>query len=196
MDVEVLTGPPGCGKSYDMRQEALQNPGLYIFAFPSIRLLREQATAFRAEAPTSVEIVEAHSEAPGGGSVQSRLERNQTHLHQNGVTHAVILITHEGMMGADLSAFADWHVRIDEAPNTLQSNKVSAPASADMLKQLIAIDPVGSQGWSEIRLLGGKQSWRALAEDDLLKPLSEILKQAGRRHGVFVDTIAWKDSFG
>ena len=196
MNVEVLTGPPGCGKSYDMRQEAIQNPGLYLFAFPSLPLLREQVKAFQAEAPTSIEILEAHSEARGSGSVQSRLERNQAYLQRNGLTHAVMLITHEGMMGADLGGFADWHVRIDESPNTIQSNKVRAPASADMLKGLIAIAPIGSHGWGEIRLLSGKQGWRPLSEDDLLRPLSEMLKQAARRHGVFVDTVEWKDSFG
>ena len=192
--VEVLAGLPGCGKSYNMRQEAINNPGLYLFAYPSIELAGEQSLAFEAE--TSIPVVEAHSEARGSGSVQSRLERHQAYFRANDIDHAVVLMTHEGLMGADLSAFGDWHVRIDEAPSTIQSGVVKAPASADLLRRMIVIDPVGSHGWGQLRLLDRASSWPALANDDLFKPLAEMLKQASRRHGVFVDTVQWKDSFG
>lgn len=197
MNVEVLTGLPGCGKSYDMRQEAINNPGLYLFVYPSIALIEEQFAAFEAEQPKSaIPVVEAHSQAPGGGSVQNRLERHQAYFEANGVAHAIILMTHEGLMGADLSGFGDWDIRIDEAPNTIQSGVVNAPASADLLKQMIQISPVGTKGWGELRLVGGKRSWADLAKDDLFKPLAEMMKQADRKHGVFVDTLEWKDSFG
>ena len=194
MKVEVLTGLPGCGKSYAMRQEAIRTPGLYLFAYPSIDLVEEQLAAFEAE--TSIPVVEAHSEAPGSGTVQNRLERHQSYFEGNNIDHAVVLITHEGLMGADLSAFGEWHVRIDEVPNTIQSGVVHAPASADFLKRAIAIDPVGSHGWGELRLLDKQRGWHALATDDLFRPLAEMMKQASRRHGVFVDTPDWKDSFG
>jgi hypothetical protein len=192
--VEVLTGLPGCGKSYDMRQEAIRNPGLYLFAYPSIALIGEQLAAFEAE--TSIIVAEAHSEAAGSGTVQNRLERHQAYFEANKIDHAVVLITHEGLMGADLSAFRDWHVRIDEVPNTIQSGVVYAPASADFLKRAIAIEPVGSHGWGELRLLDKQRGWNALANDDLFRPLAEMMKQASRRHGVFVDTPDWTDSFG
>lgn len=194
MKVEVLSGLPGCGKSYDMRQEAIRNPGLYLFVYPSVDLVREQLVAFKAE--TGIAVEEAHSKASGGGTVQIRLERHQAYFLANAIDHAVVLMTHEGLMGADLSAFADWHVRIDEAPNTIQSGVVNAPASAALLKPIIQIVPVGSHGWGRLTLLSGKQSWSALEKDDLFKSLAEMMKQASRRHGVFVDTLEWKDSFG
>jgi hypothetical protein len=192
--VEVLTGLPGCGKSHDLRAEAVKNPGLYLFAYPSIALIAEQVVAFETE--TQVPVVEAHSEAPGGGTVQNRLERHKAHFEANSIAHAIVLITHEGLMGADLSAFGQWNVRIDEVPNTIQSGVVHAPASAASLKRMIAIDPVGSHGWGELRLLDKPSGWNALANDDLFRPLAEMMKQATRRHGVFVDTLDWKDSFG
>ena len=194
MKVEVLTGLPGCGKSHEMRQEAINNPGLYLFVYPSIDLIEEQLAAFKAEA--DIRVAEAHSEAPGSGTVQNRLERHKAYFEANNIDHAVVLMTHEGLMGADLFAFADWHVRIDEAPNTIQSGILHAPASADFLKRVIAIDEVGSHGWGQLRLLDKSSGWRALASDDLFKPLAELLKQASRQHGVFVDTLEWKDSFG
>ena len=67
-DVEVLTGPPGCGKSTRLREDAIRTPGLYVFFLPSIALIGEQVKAFRAEAP-HVELHEAHSDK-GRGSVQ------------------------------------------------------------------------------------------------------------------------------
>lgn len=194
MKVEVLTGLPGCGKSYEMRREAIQHPGLYLFVYPSIRLIEEQLAAFKAE--TQMRIVEAHSGAPGGGTVQNRLERHQAFFEANAIDHAVVLMTHEGLMGADLSTFGKWHVRIDEAPNTIQSGIVHAPASSDLLRRMVAIDPVGSQGWGQLRLLDRTGGWRARANDDLFRPLAEMMKQASRQHGVFVDTLKWKDSFG
>ena len=194
MKVEVITGLPGCGKSHAMRHEAIRNPGLYLFVYPSIPLIDEQLAAFTAE--TDIPVIPAHHKVPGTGTVQNRLERHQEYFSAKGIAHAVVLMTHEGMMGSDLSAFGAWHVRIDEAPNTIQSGVVKAPASADLLKQMIEIQPVGSKGWGQLRLLTGKQSWSALANDDLLMPLAEMLKQASRLHGVFVDTLEWKDSFG
>jgi len=194
MNVEVLTGMPGCGKSYAMRQEAIQTPGLYLFVYSSIALVEEQSAAFAAE--TGIPVVQAHSKASGSGSVQNRLERHREYFASNRIDHAVVLMTHEGLMGADLSAFADWNVRIDEAPTTIQSNVVRAPASADLLKQTIQIVPFGSKGWGQLRLLGGRRNWTDLANDDLFKPLAEMMKHAARNEGVFVDTLDWKDSFG
>jgi hypothetical protein len=197
VDVEVLTGLPGCGKSYEMRQEAINKRGLYLFVYSSIDLIKEQKSAFEDDDAKSVlRVVEAHSEAPGSGSVQNRLERHQAYFEANGVDHAVVLMTHEGLMGTDLSAFSDWHVRIDEAPNTIQSGVVSAPASAALLKQMFRVEPVGSHGWGRLRPLTTSSGWRARAADDLLGPLAEMLKQADRDHGIFVDTLELKDSFG
>ena len=55
MDVEVLTGPPGCGKSYEMRREAIRKKGLYLFAYLQIadgwRKLLEQEEARRSAGP-------------------------------------------------------------------------------------------------------------------------------------------------
>lgn len=190
----MLIGPPGSGKSYAMRQEAINQPGLYLFVYPTVLLLEEQATAFEAESDVSV--IRAHSEALGGGTVQSRLDRNRAHLTGKQIDHAVVMITHEGLMGADLTEFGDWHIRIDEAPTTLQGGTVTVPASTEMLRQMIAIDPVDLTGWGEMRLLGEKHGFRDLAKDALLSPLAGMLKQAGHRHGVFVDTVDWTGSFG
>jgi len=194
MTVEVLTGPPGSGKSYQMRQEAIQNPGLYIFVYPTINLINEQLQSFNEE--STIPIAEAHSSASGTGTVQDRLDRHKAYFADKNITHAVVLITHEGMMGADLSGYQDWHIRIDEAPNSIQSGKIKVPASKDLFKQIFSITPFGTHGWGHLSLINPKSNWQALANDDAFKNVAEMMKQAGRSHGVFVDTHEWKDSFG
>ena len=194
----MLTGPPGCGKSTAMRVDALAKPGLYLFAMPSIALIREQADAFRAAMP-GLDVTEADSKAKGKGSfgsVQKRLDATLDRITGAGVTHAVVFISHEALMARDLSGFSGWHVRIDEAPNALQGGKVKVPASTGALSQFFSLTPVGGHGWAEVGLANNAPPWRDLENDSLLKSLAEMIKRAGTRHGVFVDQRTWTKEFG
>jgi hypothetical protein len=47
IEIEVLYGAPGAGKSITLRDEALGVPGLYLFCLPTIPLIREQADLFK-----------------------------------------------------------------------------------------------------------------------------------------------------
>lgn len=182
-----------------MRLDAIQTPGLYFFALPTIALIREQANALRVDAQRlniPLEVIEADSKARGSGSVQKRLDDAAARIAADNVRHAVVLTTHESMMGCDLSAFAGWHARIDEAPNAVQSGTVKVPASVTLLEKAFSLQPVGETGWAEVQLTMPFSGWRALGDDDLLKPLAEFMKQAQRSHGVFVDTLEWSKSFG
>lgn len=195
MIVDVLLGPPGCGKSTAMRDAAIQNPGLYLFALPTTALIKEQAAAFQAEAPT-LDVTQAHSDSAGKGTVQAKLDAAIERIADGAIKHAVILITHEGLMGSDLGAMAGWHARIDEAPNAVQSRTTRVPASLSLLKEAVALDPVGQSGWSEVSLIMDAPGWRDLAGDELLKPLAELFKLTQRHHGVFVNRTEWKKDFG
>ena len=182
-----------------MRAEAIQNPGLYLFACPSIKLIREQAKKLREEAESIgviLRVDELDHKASGSGSVQTRLDASLANINSQHVLHAALFITHESLMGLDLSGFGGWHARIDEAPNAVQSGYVNVPASVGLLKQRLSLRPVGTKGWAEIVPSDDQSGWRDLANDDLLKSLSELLKQAERDHGVFVDSTTWKKSMG
>ena len=96
MKVELLTGPQGGGKSTVMRKEAIANPGLYLFALPTIELIEEQFAAFR-EARPSLEIVRVHKDS-GRGAVTRRLSEAREDFATNGVTHGVVLTTHETLI--------------------------------------------------------------------------------------------------
>lgn len=189
MTIEILDGPPGCGKSTKMREEAEAAGGRYLFAYPTIPLLREQAKAFRASGKFTV--MEVHSKSKGTGSVQRRLTEAANEIDESGLADVVVLTTHESFMGCDLSGFAGWHFRIDEAPNAAQSSKLSIPASSDFFKAKYAMSPVGKGDWHEVNLLDQADRWTDVASDDLAKPIAEFMKHAARPTGVFVDTPNW-----
>lgn len=103
MKVTVLTGPQGGGKSTIMREEAIAQPGLYLFASPTHELIEEQTAAFRAEAPR-LKIWPVHSKTKGTGLVEARLEHACSKIMGEGHKHAIILTTHDAMMDSDLPA--------------------------------------------------------------------------------------------
>ena len=189
MVVEILAGPPGCGKSTKMREEAEAAGGRYLFAYPTIPLLREQAREFRATGKMLT--IEAHSKSKGQGAVQKRLADAANQVDQSGWRDVVVLTTHESFMGCDLSAFKGWHFRIDEAPNASQGANLSIPVSRDMFKAKFNISPVGRGEWHEISLINEADRWTDVADDDLAKPVAEFMKHAARPTGAFVDVENW-----
>lgn len=189
MLVEILAGPPGCGKSTKMREEAEAAGGRYLFAYPTIPLLREQAKEFRTAGKMLT--IEAHSKSTGEGTVQRRLSDAAKAVMQGGRPDVVVLTTHESFMGCDLSEFSGWHFRIDEAPNAAQGANLSIPVSRDMFKAKFRIAPVGRGEWHEISLINEADRWTDVAEDDLTKPIAEFMKQAARPTGAYVDAANW-----
>lgn len=189
MLVEILAGPPGCGKSTKMREEAEAAGGRYLFAYPTIPLLREQAREFRATGKMLT--IEAHSKSKGEGTVQRRLSDAAAVVEQGGHRDVVVLTTHESFMGCDLSAFKGWHFRIDEAPNASQGANLSIPVSRDMFKAKFNISPVGKGEWHEISLINEADRWTDVADDDLAKPVAEFMKHAARPTGAYVDVKNW-----
>jgi hypothetical protein len=177
-----------------MRQEAINAPGLYLFALPTLALVKEQAKAFRNDDP-ALDLTEAHSQATGRGSVQSRLDRALARIKADNISHAVILTTHESLMGCDLQGFTGWHARIDEAPNAVQSGKLKVAASKKVMSGVFTLAPFRNGGWAEITPVD-QQSFKTIEADAIFKPMAELLKQAKRRHGAYVDTTEWKPEFG
>lgn len=188
-DVEVLTGPPGCGKSTRLRDDAIKLTGRYIFFLPTIPLINEQVAAFRAKAPT-IELHEAHS-GHGRGGVQRKLDDALAAVTASHAKHAVIFTTHDALMMRDLSAFTDWHARIDEAPNAAKSGTIDMSESWQWFDAYFDLIPVGTTGWSNLSLKGAAPNWTKVARDKLLKPLVDFIKLASSTGGVFVNTNLW-----
>lgn len=186
MTVEVLVGPPGCGKSTIMRREAVEISGRYLFAYPTEKLLREQAAEFGRELPLSAIVLEAHAKSPGHGTVQKKLAMAAEQVTASRSKHAIVLITHASLMAADLTAFAGWHFRIDEAPAAVHSGLEKSELVQSYLRESFDLGAVGTEGWHVLKRKAAntKSTWRA--GDGLTSSQAELLNNMQRPNGVFV----------
>ena len=192
IEFDVLVGAPGSGKSIALRDEAFATPGLYLFCLPTIPLIEEQAAKFRELRP-DLQVIEARSGAGGGrGKVQRQLDDHLVDLENAGTAHAIIFMTHESMMSCDLSGFTDWHVRIDEVPNAIQTGKMNirTKLSEGFFSSTFDLDPSGD--WAHARLKTAAGNWRDQAQDSLVSQQTEFLKYAARPQGVHVSVLTWK----
>ncbi|WP_312733658.1 DEAD/DEAH box helicase family protein [Brevundimonas sp.] len=190
MKVTMLTGPQGSGKSTVMREEAIARPGLYLFAAPTHELIDEQANDFRRDARW-LKTWPVHSKVGGKGKVEERLEHARSEIMREGHKHAVILTTHDAMMGSDLSLFAGWHARIDEAPAAIQAGSFNVSEMRTALKDRFALHTKPGHEWASLRLRGDKPSWKRLQGTLGAKELVEFYKQAANTARVFVSTPDW-----
>uniref|UniRef100_UPI003CEAF9DE hypothetical protein n=2 Tax=unclassified Brevundimonas TaxID=2622653 RepID=UPI003CEAF9DE len=192
IEFDVLVGPHGSGKSIALRDEALDIPGLYLFCLPTIPLIEEQAKAFRSLRP-DLTIIEARSGKGGGrGKIQRQIEDNRDALAAAGTKHAIMFMTHESMMAGDLSSFTDWHVRIDEVPNAIQTGKISISTNQSRNFFSSSFDLKTGGGWSQALLKDSAGNWREQAGDSLISQQAEFFKYAARPQGVYVNVSDWK----
>lgn len=190
MKVTVLTGPQGSGKSTVMREEAIAQPGLYLFASPTHELIDEQLKDFRRDS-RGLKLWAVHSKTGGKGKVEERLEHARSTLASEGHGHAVILTTHDAMMGTDLTAFAGWHARIDEAPAAVQAGSFDISEVRASFKEQFALKTKPGHDWASLTLKGDKRSWKQLQRANGAKELVEFYKQAAQPARVFVRTPDW-----
>ena len=193
MNIDVLQGLPGSGKSYRLLEEMASVPGLYLFAVPRIDLSAEKKQDLEALASrfrTAPKIWEINSDHPKAQSIAKRIEDLPARFENE--KHAIIIVTHEGLMGADLSGFSGWHARIDETPNGLSSGSLRVAASLTGLKASYELRPRGS-GWSHVVATANAPSLPSILKDTLAGPLATIHKHANRPQGVFFDAESWDE---
>lgn len=186
--VTVLTGPPGSGKSTQMMHETADEPAKYIWASPIIDLISEQSPRMR-ELAKNATVMEIHGEAKLKGSVGKAIAGLPDLCAAS--EHVVTFVTHEGLLDADLAAFAGWHVRIDETPNSVGSGVLKISRSVDLLRANYALQATGMDGWSRVSPLFPEINWSHLKGDDFAAKLTNFHKLAGRKSGLFVNITDW-----
>ena len=127
----------------------------------------------------------------GKGKVEERLEHARSEIVREGHRHAVILTTHDAMMGSDLSLFAGWHARIDEAPAAVQAGSFNISEVRAALKERFALHTKPGHDWASLTLNGNKPSWKRLQGSLAASDLVEFYKQAANPARVFVRTPNW-----
>jgi hypothetical protein len=192
MQVEILLGLPGSGKSREFLQEVIKTPGFYLVFSPIIDLIEEQIKALRLADPAII-VMEAHSEVRGRRQrVQARLDEARKSVEGTSHRRAVIFATHESLMTCDLSEFGNWHVRIDEAPNAVQSGQINMGQSSAYFAANFDLERAGE--WSLLRPKIGLGNWKETAQDTLLGSQANFIKAAQRPSGVFVNIVDWQDA--
>jgi hypothetical protein len=193
MILKVVSGPPSCGKTSYMMLNMTTTPARYIFVSPRVALINEREKdliSMVTKAGTSPVLHSIHSgkdrRAPIGQQITKALD------YYRSEAHAILLITHEAMMGLDLD-LAGWHVVIDEIPGSVLSDKFRAEASVVYLQGSYDLEPVDDTPWSRIWVREDAPDMRSVLRDDIVKDLVALDKRARSPQGVYVDVHDWDD---
>jgi hypothetical protein len=194
MKIKVLSGPPGCGKTWALLSEMIDRPGRYILASPRISLIKERehdlkTLAAASEASPLVRMIYSGQSRPR--PVPERIvEAIEKHQDDE---HVILLVAHEGLMTTDLDNLAGWHVKIDEMPLAVVTDKMRVQAGAVYFEQTYELDPVPGTKWSKLQVRDDAPGTRSVLRDDLVKTLGMLAKRARTAHGVYVDVQDWAD---
>lgn len=179
LNLTLVTGRPGVGKSEYLLNKVLQEPGLYVIAQPRQDLIEE--TKARLLAKTSLsncrpEIIVIHgtNKPDPKRSVSSLIKtapKDYGSLH-----HVVVFTTHEGIMSSDMSGFTGWQMLMDEVANPIKSKSLAIPVVAKQLSEYITLEPTGCHGWSNARLRSDAPSQGHIHLDKAFKELAELFK--------------------
>lgn len=189
--VEVLTGPPGSGKSTQMMRGMADTPGRYLWAAPITDLIDEQVPRLR-ELASSADVLALHGKAKLRGSVGRNI--SELPAQYGAECHVGAFVTHEGMLGADLTAFAGWHVRIDETPNSIAAGILKIPHSVDLFKAHYTLEPMSGTDWSQVVPRNRAKNWAHFARDDIGKQLANFHALASGARGVIIGLNDWNDA--
>ena len=197
--IEVLVGPPGCGKTREMLVEMASVKGRYVFALPTTELIEEKLADLRREAAksgTEPVIRAIHSKVAGRAPVGVSREIADAVEGLSAFPHVILVVTHEGLMATDFgcAAAAPWHARVDEAPSATVAGEFRIPSSGRFFEAAYALEPVAGTGWHRVSPKGDAPSPGGIRSDDFMKGLAAFHKRAGSPQGVFVDVADWRDA--
>ena len=199
MYITVYTGAPGSRKTLSFRDTALDNPGLYLVAFPRNALIDEQADYClkkAAQIGAAASIVPIHTDQScHRGQVGRRIKKALK--AEAGQSHVVMMISHAAFLGLDPALLAGWHVAIDENLDaSVGCGTFKATTSWSVLDRHFRLDP-----------LPGGQTWEVVLRDDVTALTRKAITSEGKnglsafltyasqpRRSVFVDVGDWRDA--
>jgi hypothetical protein len=199
MNITVYQGAPGSRKTLTFLDLALDNPGLYLVAFPRNALIEEQADYCRRKAAqigVTPSILPIHTDQScHRGQVGRRIE--EAIKAMAGQSHVVMMISHPALLALAPALLAGWHVAIDEnLDGSVLSGTFKASASWTVLAHHFRLDPLPD---SQIGEVVPSDEVAALTRRAITAEgktgLSDFLIYASQpRRSVFVDVGNWREA--
>lgn len=180
--------------------------GRYLFAVPTLTLIPEfvrdihrKAEAAGLALPMIIEIHSGETWDRTGKALppSARVPRliKQAAEDYRHVDHVIIVITHEGLISADLSGYHGWQMIVDEVPNTIATGNLKVPASSSWFQATYELEPMGDGRHAKVVIRNGVDlSSKMLAGDDLLADLTVFHRRVSSPTGVIVDLLDWQDA--
>lgn len=185
----VLAGPPGCGKSREIRRRIIETKGLHVVAVPIVALAEEYAEAF-ANTPSDLHVIEVHKDA-ASGSVTKQLEDAVSKIRSQDLGDVVVLITHESMMTKDLLGFAGAHFWIDESPASVWTGRQPLTSISRVVYEVLFDLHDPQDGWSFLRLKVEAPTWREKESDPLVASIAPLLDAAEHSGDLLANISDW-----
>lgn len=135
-----------------------------------------------------------HSNQPSQRGTVGRRVSDALNNHAQ-ARHAILIVTHEALMGLDPALLRGWHVCIDEVPDGVASGVFSVTASWSTLDHLYGLDPIGDGRWWQVIPRDGVEPLKIGAIiHDAAESLVAFHKRIQGRCGVFVDIGDWAEA--
>lgn len=197
--------PPGSGKSEFFKRLVVEEPGRYLLAVPTQRLLAEHADGgdglrqrlARAGLPPSAGVVAISTMTHARGVRRAVAEAADLY---GGRQHVVVVCTHAALTTSDLSGYAGWTLLIDEVPDVVACGTWRTGASLAQFRANYALAPAapgggggGGGGWSRVAVRADAPGAAMVAADDLVGGSAAFHRRALSRSGVYADLSSWEE---
>lgn len=191
--------PPASGKSEFFKRLIVEQPGRYLLAVPTQKLLAEHARGTdglrprftAAGLPASTEIVSI-STATHARSVR-RAVAEAADLYRDR-QHVVVVCTHAALMTTDLSGYVGWTLLIDEVPDIVACDTWRTGGSVAQFRDNYALlGQPGKGTWNRVAVRADAPGAALIAADDLVAGLATFHRRALSRSGVYANLSDWED---
>ena len=198
MDIAVIGGAPGAGKTHALVQEIVSVAAKYIIACPRIDLINERIIDIRSAASAigvDMPIISVHSDTPSPLPVIQQIRDKMADVMS--LSHAVIAITHDALMAIDPIELTGWCIAIDEQISGLSSGRHVVPTAVRLLQDSFDIAPVATRpGWGKLVPRNESITYGDALRDAVLAQLAGLIKAAHSPHGAMVDFTRWEEVEG
>ena len=191
--------PPASGKSEFYKRLIVEEPGRYLLAVPTQRLLDEhahgrdglRARIAAAGLPPGVEVVCISSRTHQRSVRRALAEAPGLHADRG---HVVVVCTHAALMTTDLSGFAGWTLLVDEVPDVVACDTWKTGGALALFRDNYRLVPQPGGGrWHRVSVKADAPGAGMIAGDDLVGGLAAFHRRALSRSGVYVDLADWEE---